>query len=214
VTVTASNSAGEGAASEAATATPAGPPSDPRDVTVEASESGDLSVSWLAPLDDGGDAVTGYTATATLVTSSADLGRASVEGGVAGAVSSGSCDTVAPDTSCTITGLTPGAQYEVTVRAFNGVGESDADGGPDGPVTVSVPSPSPSPTTSPSPSPSTTVAPTPGPRTPTAVPAGLGAVAGAPWPGLLLAAICAASAIGVVAVIVLARRSGAGRRRG
>ncbi len=65
--------------------------------------NGQASVSWSAA-PDGGSPVTGYTATAT-------------PGGA-------SCQ--APATSCTISGLTNGSDYQITVRASNTVGTGPA----------------------------------------------------------------------------------------
>jgi len=61
---------------------------------------GQVTVSWTAPTDDGGSAVTGYTVTAS------PGGRT---------CSSGS-------TSCTVTGLTNGTGYRFSVTATNAVG--------------------------------------------------------------------------------------------
>lgn len=71
-----------------------------------------LVVSWHPPLDEGGAPVTGYAAVAQ-------------PGGV-------SCTTVAPVTSCTISGLNNGQFFTVTVRAFNaaGPGEPSAPSAP------------------------------------------------------------------------------------
>jgi hypothetical protein len=63
------------------------------------------SVSWLAPLSDGGDPVTGYTATA-------DPGGQT-------------CVTTGALT-CTVTGLTNGTAYTFTVTATNNVGTGPA----------------------------------------------------------------------------------------
>jgi titin len=99
VSVRAVNAAGAG---EDATvsATPADVPGAPRNVTVRPGD-GRLTVSWSPPLSDGGSAITGYTATVT-------------PGGA-------SCSTTAA-TTCTVSSLSNGITYSVTVRAVNGVG--------------------------------------------------------------------------------------------
>lgn len=63
---------------------------------------GTAHVTWSAPADDGGAAVTGYTVTAA-------------PGGK-------TCTVAAPATSCTISGLTNGTAYTFTVAASNAVG--------------------------------------------------------------------------------------------
>ncbi len=74
--------------------------------------SGQASVTW-SPAPDGGSPVTGYTATAT-------------PGGA-------SCQ--AATSSCTISGLTNGSDYQITVRATNTLGTGPASA----PVTVRPP---------------------------------------------------------------------------
>jgi len=76
------------------------PPSAPSGVGVVEGD-GELVVSWLASADDGGSPVTGYVAS----TSSGE-----------------SCSTTG--LSCTISGLTNGVEYSVSVTASNVIGES------------------------------------------------------------------------------------------
>jgi streptogramin lyase len=64
-------------------------------------------VSWSAPADNGGSAISGYT-----VTSSPGAKTCSTTGAL----------------SCTVTGLTNGTAYTFTVKATNGVGVGSASG--------------------------------------------------------------------------------------
>lgn len=101
-TVVAGNDAGNGAASAASAAvTPLAPPNAPASVSAQSLNSG-IQVSWTAPSFDGGSAITAYTATAQ-------------PGGA-------SCSTGAAARSCTISGLTNGVAYTVSVAAASTVG--------------------------------------------------------------------------------------------
>lgn len=75
-------------------------PGPPTDVQVEPGD-GRVTVRWQPPKDDGGSAILEYTAS-----------------------SNPSCTVAAPETSCTVTGLTNGEGYRFTVTATNDVGES------------------------------------------------------------------------------------------
>ena len=79
------------------------PPSAPRNVTVARASRTEMDVTWEAPESNGGLAVTGYTATAT------------VTGGT-----SVSCASMA--LTCRLTGLVAGATYSITVAATNSAG--------------------------------------------------------------------------------------------
>ncbi len=84
----------------------AGLPGAPTGVTLTAGD-GQLAVAWTAPASNGGAAITGYTATA----------------------SPGSLTCGSAATGCTITGLTNGTTYTVTVTATNSAGTGPASGG-------------------------------------------------------------------------------------
>jgi levanase len=81
-------------------------PSTPLEVTAIASSNGSATVSWTAPTNDGGSAVTGYS-----VFESEDL-------------ETPVCSTV--DTSCLVGGLHPVSTYSFVVVATNIVGDSEA----------------------------------------------------------------------------------------
>ena len=81
--------------------TPASPPSSPRSVSAE-SGSGNATITWQEPEDNGGSPLTGYKVTSS-----------------PGALT---CNT--ESLSCTIEGLTNGTGYTFTVTASNAIGES------------------------------------------------------------------------------------------
>ena len=83
---------------------PLRPPGPPVSVVVTPADRS-LVVSWQPPADAGSAPVQGYEAVAQ-------------PRGV-------SCTTVAPVTSCTISGLNNGQSFTVTVRAFSAVGAGE-----------------------------------------------------------------------------------------
>ena len=113
-TVTATNATGTSPAS--APSEPVTPvftvPGAPAGLTVTPGD-GQLDVSWSAPDDDGGSAVTGYTVTATPATGA----PTTVEVADSGA---------GLPTSAAVTGLANGTAYDVTVVATNAEGSGPA----------------------------------------------------------------------------------------
>lgn len=102
ITVTVRDSSGISATTAAFSWLVGGPPSPPTAVTATPG-SGSLALSWTAPTNSNGAAVTGYTVTTS--------------------PSSTGCSTTGA-TSCTITGLTNNTAYSVTVTATNSFGTS------------------------------------------------------------------------------------------
>ena len=138
-TVVAVNGEGDSPASEAVTATPAGAPTVPTGVEAVPG-NGQVTVSWIAPVSDGGSPITGY--------------RVAVSPG-GQVVEAGSSAT-----EVVVSGLDNGTAYTFTVVAVNGEGDSPASvavtatpvapiqqGG--GTPAPSVPTPTPSPTDGP-----------------------------------------------------------------
>ncbi|HEY5051603.1 MAG TPA: fibronectin type III domain-containing protein [Acidothermaceae bacterium] len=104
-TVTAANTVGTGPSSSPSPAvTPATTPGAPTGVTGTPGET-QATVTWTAPVSNGGSAITGYTVTASP--------------GVATATTAGA-------TSAVVIGLTDGTPYTFTVTATNGNGAGPA----------------------------------------------------------------------------------------
>ncbi len=118
LSVTASNSAGEGPATQV-TATPSASraPAAPTDLRVSATGAGQLTVAWNAPADVGTSTITGYTVTASPGGATATVGAAA--------------------TTAVLTGLGATTAYTVTVKAVNAAGTGPASAASD-PVTPQV----------------------------------------------------------------------------
>ena len=103
VTITTSRLAAAASNTAAATVLPLEAPSAPQDVTIESANGRSATVSWKAPLSDGGSPLTSYVVNP----------------------SSGTCMLATPlSTMCAVTGLTPGQSFSATVRAVNAIGQS------------------------------------------------------------------------------------------
>ncbi len=110
-TVAAANAAGAGPPSgPSPPVIPATVPDPPTDLEVVAG-SGEATVSWLAPTDDGGSPITGY-----VITASPDGVTVTVDSDASGA---------------TLTGLTNGIAYTFSVVALNAAGASVASAASD-----------------------------------------------------------------------------------
>ncbi|MDH5388977.1 MAG: DUF4347 domain-containing protein [Gammaproteobacteria bacterium] len=124
-TVTATNAYGTSPASTASNSvTPATIPDAPSGVTATGGFA-QATVSFIAPADNGGDAIIGYTVTS------------SPAGGI-------DVDADTPNLTHTITGLTDGVAYTFTVTATNGVGTGVASVAsnsisPDSPPVITLP---------------------------------------------------------------------------
>ena len=107
--VVATNTAGltSPASSASNPITPYTYPNPPTGVTAANGDTnpGSTNVSWTAPVNNGGSAITGYTVTATT-----------------GSTTAGTCTTTS--LACTITGLNNGTTYTITVIATNAGGNS------------------------------------------------------------------------------------------
>ena len=106
--VSATNAAGSGAHSSASSAAAINSASSaPLNVTATSANSAAV-VSWDAPAENRGSAVTSYTVSAY----------------TSGNVLAGTCNTSSPTTTCSVTGLTNGDAYTFKVSATNGIGTS------------------------------------------------------------------------------------------
>jgi large repetitive protein len=112
-TVTANYPGGTTVSNASSPVIPAGPPGPPTGVSATAG-NGQATASWTAPVDNGGAALTGYTATAS---------------------PGGAHCTTSGATTCTITGLTNFTAYTVTVTATNASPQTSAPSSPSSPVT-------------------------------------------------------------------------------
>jgi hypothetical protein len=107
ITVVATNKSGDSLASTAITATPCTTPDPPQQITATPGV-GYVTISWIAPVGDGGSPILAYTAYAF------DPDGNSV----------GMCSVSSEEFFCTITGLTNFTSYSFTVTAANVAGES------------------------------------------------------------------------------------------
>jgi hypothetical protein len=101
VAIHAVNRSGNGTSSGSLAAAPYTYPGAPTSPTATNGVANQLTVNWTAPVSNGGFALDLYTATAT---------------GVGGPFT---CTAVQAATTCTLTGLTGGASYNVTVTSRN-----------------------------------------------------------------------------------------------
>ena len=110
------NSLGASVASTPVAATPRSVPGQPTDL-VATGRDRSVSLTWSAPLDDGGSALRSHTAT--------------LYDHPTGGIAIASCTTSADDgdlTSCEVTGLSNGRTLYVAVAATNGAGSGPASG--------------------------------------------------------------------------------------
>ncbi|MEY4158169.1 MAG: hypothetical protein RL743_664 [Actinomycetota bacterium] len=103
ITVAATNALGSGASSAAKVIAPGVVPSAPGTPTMVAGNA-EILVSWTAPTDNGGLAISKYTVTST--------------------PESKTCSPTGTELSCVVTGLTIGTKYTFTVSATNDAGSA------------------------------------------------------------------------------------------
>ena len=115
-TVTATNTIGTGSPSAASKTVTPSPilPGAPTGVSATNAQNASSKVSWTAPADNGGSAISAYTVTASDATTSANGGQ--------------TCKWTSGPLNCTVSGLTNGDQYTFTVTATNAVGTGAASG--------------------------------------------------------------------------------------
>jgi hypothetical protein len=111
-TVKATNAIGTSAASPSTSLVPAAVPAKPDSVAFVSAGNGSITVSYTAPVSNGGSAITGYLVQAFTPS-------------ITSAVIS-SCQSNATTFTCTVTGLTNGVRYELRVFAQNVAGPSTA----------------------------------------------------------------------------------------
>ena len=105
VTITTTAVVSRGSNTAGATLLPLEAPSAPLDVSVESSTGRTATVSWKAPVTDGGSPLIRYTVSPT----------------------HGSCALATLlSVKCNVSGLIPGQSFSVSVRAVNAVGQSSA----------------------------------------------------------------------------------------
>ncbi len=107
--VSAINLKGTGTASDTSNVTPLGTPSEPFNITAAPEASGELTLTWTAPLDDGGSSVTDY-----LIHYTTDLQFWNTFD-----------DGTSAATTTTVTGLTNNQNYIFRIFAVNFVGTAN-----------------------------------------------------------------------------------------
>lgn len=110
--VTATNAIGNSAPSSrsqviAPRATAAGVPGRPTGLTLDSARLGSFAIHWTEPTSNGGSSITSYTATAS-----------------SSGLPTRSCTVMFGTSSCTISGLTIGSKYSVSLTATNSAGDS------------------------------------------------------------------------------------------
>src|SRR5207244_2149014 len=126
--ISAVNSIGTGSSSSVASATtPIATPSPPIGLTSSASSSSQIALSWTAPTDNGGSAITGYK-----VERSTDSGTT---------WSTIVANPGIPATTSSDTGLTHTTTYTYRVSAINSIGTSSASNTVSATTPIATPSP-------------------------------------------------------------------------